>query len=339
MRVLSFVSIVSILGLSACIGSHVPAPLTVYGTSQGPGSAGVHNVSTGETLWTISQRYNMVMRDIVYENRLTAPFRLNAGQRLILPPPREYRVRAGDSVSEVARLFDVSSSEIVRINDLQEPYGLNAGQVLRLPSPVTPAVKPGAKAVRVARVEPARRVPVPAEKPVAVSPVAEKPIAVAENGVVKPVRKPVVNRKVQPKPKWSGIKKKVATPKRASTKFLKPVNGKIVSGYGAKKDGLHNDGINIKAARGSAVKAADNGVIVYAGNGLKGSGNLILVRHDNRWMTAYGHLEQIKVANGAVVKRGQSIGTVGSSGAVSSPQLHFEVRRGTKALNPKPYLE
>lgn len=349
----------SVLVLSGCGASvKAPAPVTVYGTSQGPGSAGVHNVAKGETLWTISQRYNIVMRDIVLENNLAAPFRLNAGQRLILPAPRQYTVKPNDSVSSVARLFDVSASEIVRLNDLQAPYSLSAGQSLRLPSPVLPAAKP-VQIASVVQDSVTSTVPTPQEKPAVVSRNNNQAIDsvvdgvlsdlrhadessavyqedVARADIVLPPKKPAVPASAKPAPK---VKKSVSTPKRASSKFLKPVNGKVISSYGAKTGGLHNDGINIAASRGSSVKAAENGVVVYAGNGLKGSGNLILLRHEDRWMTAYAHLQDIKVANGAVVKRGQAIGSVGSSGAVQEPQLHFEVRRGTKALNPKPYLE
>jgi len=351
MRVLSIFG--SVLVLAACASGS--APVSVYGTSQGPGSSGVHNVARGENLWVVSQRYNIVMRDIVSENNLQAPFALTPGQRLILPPPREYRTRRGDSVSTVARLFDVSASEVVRINDLQPPYRLAAGQVLRLPSPVLPQAKPSITPVDdvgVARV-PARIVrkdaPRAASKSVddvvggvlSDAPTPEVVSAPAETVVAKaavptPTKKPRITKKISNKPK---VKKKVSTPARASSKFLRPVSGKVVSGYGPKKGGLHNDGINIAAARGTTVKAAENGVVVYAGNGLRESGNLILVRHADRWMTAYGHLDRINVRNGAVIKRGQSIGTVGSTGAVKSPQLHFEVRRGTKALNPKPYIE
>ena len=347
MRVLSFLCFFAVLVLAAC-SSNI-APVNLYGQSEGPGSAGVHRVSDGETLWTISQRYNIVMRDIVYENDLAAPFKLAVGQRLILPPPREYQVRAGDSVSEVARIFDVSASELSRINDLRAPYVLRAGQVLRLPSPAggrpqSVVTKPAPSAaddpVEVARVEavdveriesaPVGDVPKPLAKPDA---------SVQEASLNSPPvapRKPIAQKASVKKPK---IKKRTKTPKRASSKFLNPVRGKVVSSYGSKKDGTHNDGINISAARGTAVKAAENGVVVYAGDGLKGSGNLILVRHADRWLTAYAHLDQITARNGAVVKRGQKIGTVGSTGAVRTPQLHFEVRRGTKALNPKPYLE
>ncbi len=320
MKRLSLFGCITVLGLSACLGANAPAPapVVVYGTSQGPGSAGVHNVMAGDTLWTISQRYNIVMRDIVYENRIEAPFKLVPGQRLLLPAPREYRVRAGDSVSSVARLFDVSASEIVRINDLTAPYRLTTGQNLRLPSQALLPAKPKPVQEIVSNTRSVRSSPI------------------ARSDIPTPSKKPEISQKT---PQKTVAKKKVTTPKRASSKFLKPVNGKVISGYGPKKDGLHNDGINIAAPRGTAVKASDNGVVVYAGNGLRGLGNLILVRHENRWMTAYAHLDRIKIVNGAVVQRGQSIGTVGSTGAVRTPQLHFEVRRGTKALNPKPYLE
>jgi murein DD-endopeptidase MepM/ murein hydrolase activator NlpD len=128
-------------------------------------------------------------------------------------------------------------------------------------------------------------------------------------------------------------------PKRSSSKFLTPVAGKVISSYGPKSDGLHNDGINIKAPEGTPVRAAENGVVVYAGNELEASGNLIIIRHQDRWMTAYAHMSKLLVKRGDTVKRGQSIGTVGSTGSVDSPQLHFEVRRGTEALNPKQYIE
>jgi len=357
MRVLSILAIV--LVLTGC-AQNGPAPLTVYGTTQGPGSAGVHNVARGDTLWTISQRYNIVMRDIVVENGLSAPFELDVGQRIILPPPPEYRVRSGDSVSEVARLFNVSASEIVRINDLRSPYRLRTGQVLRLPSGSVPKPKPDTPDVFVARrveaparvveVEPQRRAEEAARDDrrdersmndvvdgiIGSEKRATPSDVIAQSDVVKPGRKPKLEVAKSIKPK---VKRTISTPKRASSKFLKPVEGKTISGYGTKTDGLYNDGINIAAARGTLVKAADNGVVVYAGNGLKDSGNLVLVRHEDRWMTAYGHLDQIKVANGDIVGRGKTIGTVGSSGAVNSPQLHFEVRRGTKALNPQPYLD
>ncbi|HRC27652.1 MAG TPA: M23 family metallopeptidase, partial [Alphaproteobacteria bacterium] len=127
-------------------------------------------------------------------------------------------------------------------------------------------------------------------------------------------------------------------PPRAGGAFSWPVRGRLLSAYGPKKGGLHNDGINIAAARGTPVKAAENGVVVYAGSGLQGYGNLVLIRHRDRWVTAYGHMDKVHVRKGDVLRRGQTIGTTGSTGSVDSPQLHFEIRRGTKAINPKPLL-
>ena len=117
-----------------------------------------------------------------------------------------------------------------------------------------------------------------------------------------------------------------------------PVNGTVVSGFGNLGSGRKNDGINIKAALGTAVKAADSGTVAYAGNELKGFGNLILIKHSDGWITAYAHCDRLFVKKGQKVARGEKIATVGSSGSVTTPQLHFEVRAGKKAVNPRAYL-
>ena len=103
--------------------------------------------------------------------------------------------------------------------------------------------------------------------------------------------------------------------------------------------GLFNDGINIAASRGTAVNAAENGVVAYAGNEVKGMGNLIIVQHSGGWMTVYAHLDSMTVRRGTKVSVGQKIGTVGETGKVDQPQLHFEIRKGTKAYNPSSYLK
>ena len=112
-----------------------------------------------------------------------------------------------------------------------------------------------------------------------------------------------------------------------------------MSHYGSKSDGLFNDGINIAAAQGTAVKAAENGVVAYAGNEVKGMGNLIIIQHSGGWMTVYAHMDSMVVRRGARVSVGQKIGTVGATGKVDTPQLHFEIRKGTKAYNPSSYLK
>lgn len=142
---------------------------------------------------------------------------------------------------------------------------------------------------------------------------AEKPTGLASQKVVAPIVEP---------------------PARTG-RFLRPVGGKIVSSFGPKQDGLHNDGINIRAAKGDGVRAAEHGVVVYADDQMEGYGNLILLRHADGYVTAYAHLDKTLVKKGEKVGRGQMIGTVGTSGRVASPQLHFEIRKGTKALDPQ----
>jgi len=118
-----------------------------------------------------------------------------------------------------------------------------------------------------------------------------------------------------------------------------PVRGRVISGYGAKEKGLRNDGINIAAPRGAPIRAAESGTVAYAGNELRGFGNLLLIRHASGIVTAYAHADQILVKRGDTVKRGQIVARVGNTGGVPSPQLHFEVRQGRRAVDPQPYLE
>jgi murein DD-endopeptidase MepM/ murein hydrolase activator NlpD len=317
--------LIFVLFVSGC-GSRTLAPAVHYGQGSGGGSAGVHNVNKGDTLYSISNRYRLSMQDIAVLNKLQAPFILHEGQRLRLPPPREYRVKHGDTLYGVSRLFGVDSTQVARMNDMGAPYVLRVGQVLRLPSVAkkrTVLAQKSKKSMPAQKVAAVQRSSLPASKPQE---------TVVKDGV------PVPKNKPSSAPTHI-TKVKTKTPKRSSSKFLKPVNGRIISNYGAKKTGLHNDGVNIAAPRGTPVKAAENGVVVYAGNALKGSGNLILLRHDNQWMTAYAHLDSMQVRQGQTIKRGAQIGKVGSSGSVTVPQLHFEVRRGTSAMNPTKYIE
>jgi murein DD-endopeptidase MepM/ murein hydrolase activator NlpD len=133
-------------------------------------------------------------------------------------------------------------------------------------------------------------------------------------------------------------KQDTVLPPRSGRTFSWPVRGRVLAGFGPTPDGLHNDGINIAARAGAPVIAAENGVVVYAGSELKGFGNLLLIRHADGWMTAYAHLDKALVKKGQKVTKGQAIGTVGSTGGVSQPQLHFEIRRGTQAVDPAKFL-
>lgn len=120
--------------------------------------------------------------------------------------------------------------------------------------------------------------------------------------------------------------------------FRWPVKGRVISGFGTKPDGGHNDGIDISVPQGTPVKAAENGVVAYAGNELKGYGNLVLVRHANNWVSAYANNETLLVKRGDKVQRGQVIAKAGATGSVSRPQVHFELRKGSRPVDPTKYM-
>lgn len=322
------------LPLGGCWTRETPAPAVTYAQLQGAGSTGAHTVAAGDTVWNIAERYGLVMRDIIVVNRLSAPYTLTPGQRLKLPPPRTYRVRRNDSLYGVSRMFHVSATQLARLNHLNEPYALQVGQVLKLPAIDDRPVDLSAAAVGGV----GAAVPLPPSKPLSPGTVEREvlssptapPAAQAQGQAVAPPAPQVASASLS-------ARIPDTTPPRAGNKFARPVAGPVISSYGPKPGGLHNDGVNIKAPRGAPVRAAENGVVVYA-DSMRGYGNIILIRHADRWMTAYAHLDGFQVGRGDTVKQGQTIGTVGSTGNVGEPQLHFEIRRGTDALNPEKYM-
>jgi len=120
--------------------------------------------------------------------------------------------------------------------------------------------------------------------------------------------------------------------------FRWPVKGRVIAEFGTRPDGGHNDGIDLAVPQGTEVKAAENGVVAYAGNELKGYGNLVLIRHANNWVSAYANNEELLVKRGDKVSRGQTIAKAGATGSVSRPQVHFELRKGSRPVDPTKYM-
>ncbi|MEQ9638965.1 MAG: peptidoglycan DD-metalloendopeptidase family protein [Alphaproteobacteria bacterium] len=304
----------ALAGVVAACARSVPAPVS-YGTqssvpipAQKPtiAGAGQHQVTGGETIYTIAQANGVPLRALIDANQLRPPFDIYPGQVLNLPRPRAHDVVRGDTLYGISRDYGVDVTSLVQANGLRPPYNVYVGQRLRLPAPPGATIQVATAANR-AR---AGNVPYPRLKPSAAQ---------------------VAAAKVRPST--------AAPPPRAASRFAWPVRGRILSRYGAKPGGLHNDGVNIAARRGDPVRAAENGVVVYVGNELKGFGNLVLIRHDDGWVSAYAHADELLVPKGATVRRGQVIAKVGASGGVDAPQLHFELRRGTRTVNPLRFLD
>lgn len=260
------------------------------------GSGNKITVQKGDTLYSISRRYNVPIKDLISANRLSPPYTLYIGQTLAMPGKQYHIVQRGESLYSIARAHNVDVATLSRVNNLQTPYSLAVGQKLVLPASATASASTTTSTASVTRSTPS----------------AQK---YQQNAV--PTTPPAAQR---------------------NSKFMWPVQGTVISGFGNLGKGRKNDGINIKAALGTTVKAADGGTVAYAGNELKGFGNLILIKHSDGWITAYAHNDKLFVRKGQKVVRGEKIATVGNTGGVTTPQLHFEVRTGKKAVNPRPYL-
>ncbi len=296
-----------VCALAACTRS-VPAPVVDKGTggataAGSPKQARSAVVQAGENLYATARRHGVSVRALISANGLKPPFILRVGQRLKLPVPNTHVVVGGDTVYGISRRYGVDMASLMRANRLKPPYTIQVGQRLRLPG-----------GSQLAAVEPRKTV---------------KPKAGSKTT-------PLPKRKAAPPKKNRAVAK--AIPPRSNGRFAWPVKGPILSSFGAKAGGLYNDGINISAKKGAPMKAAENGIVAYAGNELRGFGNLVLIRHRGGWMTAYAHADRILVKRGDTVKRGQMIGRAGSSGSVTRPQVHFEIRKGSQAVDPIKYL-
>jgi len=177
--------------------------------------------------------------------------------------------------------------------------------------------------------------PAPVAQLQAPAPVA--PIRVASAGLPQQsARLASATTNIDDKPVESTVKSAEAT--GAVPTFRWPARGKVITGYGAKTNGKSNDGINLAVPEGTPIKAAEDGIVAYSGNELKGYGNLVLVRHSNGYVTAYAHASELLVKRGDAIKRGQVIAKSGQSGEVASPQLHFEIRKGSAPVDPLQFL-
>ncbi|MCK0208385.1 peptidoglycan DD-metalloendopeptidase family protein [Starkeya koreensis] len=237
-------------------------------------------------------------------------------------------VAPGETLSSIARNYGVTRGALAAANGIDINTQVRTGQKLVMPvagAPAAPAPvvaaapKPAAPAVVAAA-------PAAAPKPAPVA--ATAPASAPANA---------------PKPQTIAAVKASETPDEireaaAGPQFRWPVRGRVISGYGPKPGGQQNEGINISVPEGTAVKAAEDGVVAYAGSELKGYGNLVLIKHADGWVTAYANNSALDVKKGDTVKRGQVIAKAGQTGNVTSPQLHFEIRKGSQPVDPSQYL-
>ncbi len=241
-------------------------------------------IITGDTLYSISQKYKITIKEIIEFNNIKAPYVLKPGRFLNIPKAKKYKIVKGDTLFKIANCHKISVEEIKIKNSRLREKKLLVSKIINLPYYA-------------------------------------------------------VNRC-----NFKKYKKNNTLPNKAKGALSKgifewPTKGTLITKYGKQKGGRRNDGINILSAKGNPVRAALQGKVIYKGNELPAWGNLILIKHRNNWTTAYAHLEKFLVNKGEIVKTGDIIGSVGSTGNVEGYQLHFQVRKNSKPLDPLKYLK
>jgi len=230
------------------------------------------------------------------------------------------RVHRGDTLSEIAARYNVSAATLSRLNGLSDRSAIFAGEELRVPADL--------RATREAVLRESSR---PRYAAWNAPSLATKPVIVRN-------APPVHWRSRDTAPRSAPREIVASSANLRSGDFVWPIEGRVILPFGSSDDGVKNDGINIAARLGAPVRAAADGTVIYAGNELKGYGNLVLVKHDNGYTTAYAHAESILVIRGDHVTKGQTIAYAGETGGVREPQVHFEIRQGVKPVDPQRFL-
>jgi murein DD-endopeptidase MepM/ murein hydrolase activator NlpD len=325
-------------------------------------------VGSDDNVETIGRKYGVPASAILQANNISDPSTIRPGQRLVIPryvssavaarpqqpPPRSvsgpapapapaiaaaqtapvggnnvHVVVPGETLMAVSRKYHVSLSTLAKANNIQPFTKVAIGDRLTIPGKRVAPVQQ-AKAPQAVKPQPAPQV---AQRPVQTQVASASPTApVATVPATENARVATQG----PAPQENSAK--AAEPTGAMPSFRWPVHGRVISAFGSRTSNGQNDGINLAVPEGTPVKAAEDGVVAYAGNELKGYGNLVLVRHSNGYVSAYANTSELLVKRGDSVKRGQTIARAGQTGNVSSPQLHFEIRKGSTPVDPSKYL-
>jgi murein DD-endopeptidase MepM/ murein hydrolase activator NlpD len=322
-------------------------------------------VGTSDTLDVLARRYNVSAASILQANGYRGPRALQPGQQLIIPRPTAavasaparpvamataapirpvasaapvrpmavasaapavHFVNRGDTLMNIARRNHISVVELARANGLAPSARLKLGMKINVPTRSAAMAQPAQPATMAAAQ------PVAAPVPPITRPPVTRMATAADTQKARLAQASAADEPAAPSP----VKAAEAT--GALPTFRWPARGKVIAAYGAKTNGKVNDGINLAVPEGTPIKAADDGVVAYAGNELKGYGNLVLIRHNNGYVTAYAHASALDVKRGDIVKRGQVIAKSGQTGEVQSPQLHFEIRKGSTPVDPLQFL-
>lgn len=317
-------------------------------------------VGYGETAEMVARKHGVPLAALLQTNGIANPAAVKPGQRLVIPryvsssapqanAPQAYVPQAatprtaaptpvaaasgenvhvvgpGESLMGIARKNSIALSALARANNIEPHARLNIGDRITIP---------GGRQAAVQRPAPTIAAPVSAPS-ISAPQVAQPRIIPMDKTAAVPAQ---TARMATQEPATTETAASGAEAAGAVPSFRWPVHGRVIAGFGAKANGAQNDGINLAVPEGTPIKAAEDGVVAYAGNELKGYGNLVLIRHANGFVSAYANAKELLVKRGDNIKRGQVIANAGQTGNVTSPQLHFEIRKGSTPVDPTKYL-
>ena len=321
-------------------------------------------VGRRDTLAGIARKTGVSVEALARLNRLRKPYHVRSGAYLKLPTRRYYIVKSGDTLYSLSRRFGVDAEDLSAFNSVGRGKPIRSGQKLYLPDEAAdanarrepepePVERPARRTSRSPSFAPIPYTPLPTtpqpsnETPSSPAPAEETAPAAGAQTPGAPAVQPFQMAPERPRtpsyqaPAPSGGRPAIiqtSPPPTAAEvvsagrgKFAWPANGTLISVFGPTPNGQRNDGVNILAKVGEPVRAAADGQVVYAGDQVPSFGNLVLVKHDGGWVTAYAHMSKILVHNRDQVVQGQQLGEVGQTGSVDRPQLHFEIRYAASA--------
>lgn len=323
-------------------GEPVGGPMPMAMVPQRPAPPLQVVVRRGQTLDGYAYTYHVPKSALIAANGLRPPYELKIGQRLTIPnmhgpvqqamaPPAARPWSPSPMpVQQAAIPLQPSSPQTIGVpaSAAHPPQTIFPEPSAAAPAPPQPAVPPPSAAKSTPEVIPLDGPPpakdaqaAPPPKPATLTP--PQPLTSQAAVPLQPTAPAIAPATVQAAP---------------AGRFPWPVRGRILAGYGNSTGSGHNEGINIAAPLGTPVRAVDSGTVAYSGNEVKGYGNIVLIRHSDGWISAYAHLGDVSVRQGEAITAGEVIGKVGNSGGVNEPQLHFELRRGQKPVNPTEFL-
>jgi len=323
-------------GMAPAIVGRPPTVAGPLAVTAMPGETRQITVQRGQSVGSLAGEYRVSKQAIIAANHLEAPYKIKIGARVTIPGAAAPSGQQAMVAASGAPAPDVIPLDDPPARRASAPPPIAPPPVATLPPPRPSAPLPPASPAPVAASSP----PPPAPQPY-------------------PAPAPMATPAPQPAPALAAPSKAIAFPPRESSAAEEaraeaaapaasaqnhgwhppwPLRGRVLASYGVAADGTHNDGINIAASRGTPIEAIESGIVAYAGNELRGYGNLVLVKHTNGWISAYAHCDELLVKKGDPVYRGKVIAKVGATGGVSEPQLHFELRQGKRPVDPRGFL-